>query len=336
MNKSEALAIDKQHHLLPGGQGEHDFSVLWNADQMWEHLNNFAEMCGGLYQNGNPAVLHTCDDWIFLICFSPDKSRVVEVSQIHPGNRLTLYWDERRERPGNGYYQGRNADLPFLSDWELTDGELAVDQARIDRELVETPPPKPKPIDHDKIFRDELGLSQDEVRHPHLRFEIHGMSSAFDHSKNHLLHSEVTTLGGMKRIASREYAERSCYIFLPHANHPEEDGPQMGDAILRVRHPGEYMHNYSGIVTGSWTSKGKDNELQSACFNPSPFWNPLEALHGHGNPNCSGGPWNKIVRENCKLMGTRLQRFWYWGEGWAGPSCGVDYYCEVNVWHWVD
>jgi hypothetical protein len=140
----------------------------------------------------------------------------------------------------------------------------------------------------------------------------------------------------MKRIANREYAERSCYIFLPRANHPESDGPQMGDAILRVRQPDEYMHNYSGIVTGSWTGKGKDDELQSACFNPSSFWNPLETLHGHGNPNCSGGPWDRIVRENCKLMGTRLQRFWYWGEGWAGPSCGVDYYCEVNFWHWIN
>jgi hypothetical protein len=340
MNKAEALEFDKRYKMLPGGQGEHEFWVAGGYKRVSADLCNFAEHCGGYFGGigaGLRARLETCDCGTFMITVSPDKSRVTTIEKWCSPQRIVLYWDERRERHRDGdYYQTSNAHKPFLSDWELTDDELAADQARIAREKAETPPPPPPRINHDKIFRDGLSLSAEEVRCPYLRFEIHETATAFDHSQNPLLHNEVTTLRRIKGIADREYFNRSCYIFMPRANHPEEDGPQMGDAILRVRQPGQYMHNYSGIVTGSWTGKGKGDELQSACFNPSPFWNPLEALHGYGNPECSGGPWDRIVQENCKLVGTRLQRFWYWGDGYAGASCGVDYYMDVNLWHWVD
>lgn len=326
MNKDEALAFDKQHHLLPGGQGEHDFSVLWDSKTLWEHLNNFAEMCGGLYQGGNPAVLHTCDDWVFLIHFPPDRSRVVKVEQAHAPSRITLYWDERRERPDNGYYGGFNADQPFLSDWELTDGELAEDAARIEREIAETPPPPPPRVDHAKIFREGLGWTAEQVRNPSLTFELLATTNfpgTFD-----LLESEIANLGRMERM-KQKYPSRVAHIHLRKPIKSEADGPQVGDVIIRKRTDEGYCHNYKGVVTKS------SGEL-SVCYSASPFWNPVYALHGHGAPDCSGGPFDTIVVANCQLMGQTLQHYWYWRDGWAGGGCGVNYECTVNLWHWID
>jgi hypothetical protein len=149
MNKSEALAIDKRYKMLPGGQGEHEFWVQDSRGKVAADLNRFAEQCGGYYEFGNPGVLHTCNCGVFLIHFAADRSRVAKIEQLFAPNRLVLYWDERRERNVGDYYQGRNGSAPFLSDWELSHPELVEDEARECREHDETPPPKPKPIDHD-------------------------------------------------------------------------------------------------------------------------------------------------------------------------------------------
>lgn len=339
MNKLEALAIDQKYKMLPGGQGEHEFWLSGGYHRVSADLCNFAEQCGGYFGGigaGLRARLSTCDCGDFLITISPDKTHVVKIEQVVEGRdrQPILYWDARRERVEDYGYQIGNADKPFLSDWELTDDELAADQVRIERELAETPPPPPPRIDHAKIFRDSLGLTAEQVQCPHLHFAIHHMQTAFCHGENPMLHSEVTTLDRIKRVADREYHDRSTYIFLGGKRQPESSGPQTGDVVLRVLEPGQYMHNYRGVVTRGYA--GDADKPLSVCFSASAMWNPIHALHGFGGPECSGGPWDQLVMKNCRLAGTALQNYWYWRDGFMGAGNGVSYAREVNIWHWVD
>lgn len=321
MNKSEALAIDAGYSILPGGQGEHDFRVIQDKESLWVTLNNFAEQCGGLYRNGNPAELWTGDDFHFFIHFSSVHGCVSRIDREHQG-RITLYWDERRER-SYGHYQYGNAKQPFLSDWELSDTEKAQDDERIAKELAEMPPPRPRNVvinPYDQ-FREAQGLTLEQVRNPELDFDIVSPD-------NHIKFAQLGTLGKVNQMLQVDEYDRWA-IILPRRVLAKVKTPQVGDIIIRKCTDEGYMHNYKGMLL-------RNNQV---CYSPSPFWNPLYCLNGVGSPDCSGGPWGSMPEDAVSklvLTGIEKQRYWYWGDGWAGAGLGVTYYCEVNVWHWID
>jgi hypothetical protein len=113
MTLEEAEQIDREQKLLPGGQGEHQFSACDSAEVVDRDLNNFAEQCGGFWfynQAARMGVLTTCDEGTYRIYFEADGSRV---------NRVVLdtgfeYWDRKRERVRGIGYQESNAFEPLL------------------------------------------------------------------------------------------------------------------------------------------------------------------------------------------------------------------------------
>lgn len=131
MNKAEALLIDKEKDLLPGGQGEHNFCVADSAELLDVHLDNFAEMCGGFYfRHGVTATLTTCDCGTYILTFASDLSRVIRVSR-HSG---FVYWDETKERVFEGAYQQSNSFEPPLQEEEPPNSDYvarALEQGRV-------------------------------------------------------------------------------------------------------------------------------------------------------------------------------------------------------------
>lgn len=65
----------------------------------------------------------------------------------------------------------------------------------------------------------------------------------------------------------------------------------------------------------------------ACCFHPAAF---REGPH----VSCSGGPLPWIPRSSLKLIGLRRTRFWRWGTGSPGASCGGDYWITVPLWRW--
>lgn len=343
MKLEQALAFDKTKNLLPGGQGEHDFNLLWTPQQIDEHLNNYAEYCGGMFsmfgERQTKAKLYTGSEGVYQIELSPDRSRVYKVWRIHDDGRFTLYWDYRRERVVVYGYQYRNAHKPWIEDLELTIAERDEDDARKARELAETPPPPPPRIDHDAIFRAKLGLTEREVMCPKLNFQLINWDSNKQIITNVLWEGEAT-LQEMEIRRLKMYEDDSNLyfskdsnsiplIYLP-TNYEDDGAPKPGDIIKRVRQPGQYMHGLSGVFDLRW----KD-EL-GCTYSPSPFWNPIYALHKQGSPSCSGGPCDTPKIEKCIKVGQDLRYYWYWKDGYAQANNGANYHCLVDVWHWID
>lgn len=334
MNQQEALKSDRQHNILPGGQGEHDFNLTWQRSQIEEVLVNYAEHCGGLYRDGNPAALHTSGDGSFYLHFN-NEGMVTRIDTAVGEYGVVLYWDSRRCRTSSHYQYG-NASQPFLDDLVLTDEEVAEDNARAeadqvifnmkrDAELAWKQKVKKAEDDYNNFLASH-GFDRKTVRNPHLLFELRQRDSEPEQQK--LLHSETTNLGRMLRTNQREY-DYQGYIFLPS---PTSEALRVGDVIIRVKNGNDqYMNGFRGVITKEHWGE----ELQ-VCYSASAHWNPVEAMHRHDKPSCSGGPWEGIDVSKCQLMGTVLQRFWYWQDGYSGGGLGADYLMSVNLWHYVD
>jgi hypothetical protein len=111
-NRTDAdwAAIDARYNLLPGDQGEHDFSVIESFVEVYDRLNNYAEECGGLASaNRSAKRIYLCAGYEgeYRIYFSDDLSRVIRVAAIDGGNE-TPYWDSSKPRKYDGYYQTGN------------------------------------------------------------------------------------------------------------------------------------------------------------------------------------------------------------------------------------
>jgi hypothetical protein len=132
MTRDEAVLIDKEKDLLPGGSGEHNFCVSDPASVTDVSLDNFAEMCGGFYfRGGVTGTLSTCDNGTYILTFANDLSRIVRVSQ----DTGFVYWDESKERVFEGAYQGSNSFEPPLDDDTTPSSEYVankLDQVRVD------------------------------------------------------------------------------------------------------------------------------------------------------------------------------------------------------------
>jgi hypothetical protein len=115
LNKQQAAYIDSRWRMLPGGQGEHDFSLTDRLEKVFAGLRNYAENCGGLAVRQCAFIHLESSVGTWKIEFAQDGSRVVRIFRERFGS-LLLYWTADNERVVDGYYQESNADSPALTD----------------------------------------------------------------------------------------------------------------------------------------------------------------------------------------------------------------------------
>lgn len=321
MDTAQAKDIDSRFRLLPGGSGEHDFSVLSDRSTLMEELNNFAESCGGLFNmNRRNTGYLLCSEGQWEIQMNPEGSRVVQVYSLDDKDKSVkkLYWDYRRERAGD-CYQGRNVGKPFLSDYVLSEMEEVEEARRIQAELDAAMPTPTVGV----AKWVQAGMTQSDYARAVVQYEI--MERSPQGTYNDLVWSGVASLSYVARQLTTEFMGRDCCIV---ASHPDDGrkngskGPAVGDCVVQE---GTDKHGVITLYQGEAT----------VCFNnPSCHWNPVEALLGIGSPECSGGPYEALgqLKPQYEYSGLRRQAFWYWPEGVPVSGGGVTYYRWVNVW----
>lgn len=129
MKREEALQIDQKYNLLPGGQGEHDFSPADTKEKIYDRLASFAEDCGGgASWHEDRISLGTNGEGTYRLLFN-DAGKLIKVTRTHwedarqeDGSwylkliREVLYWDSRRARTHGSYFQNSNVTEPLLED----------------------------------------------------------------------------------------------------------------------------------------------------------------------------------------------------------------------------